>query len=198
MRGAGITIGLAQQRGLVCACPASVGLAENIAPMVHGVFCKEAETPRPYLCRLQRGCTVAGGLTYTEAAAVADATEARADPTPQSPAPTAEAAAAAVVRAVNAVALATAAAQEEPACNICSHRAVLSRLHCQQLKCCVARIFQKQVRSIPPLQVGTAASMPSKCQSGMEPTSSLRARYVYTSPVAVDAKAAASAADTAA
>ena len=48
---------------------------------------------------------------------MADATEARAEPTPQSPAPTAEAAAAALVRAVNAVAFATAAAQEEPVGN---------------------------------------------------------------------------------
>ena len=54
-------------------------------------------------------------LTYTEAAAVADATLAKAEPMPQSPAPTALAAAADVTSAVNAVEFATARAQEDPA-----------------------------------------------------------------------------------
>ena len=72
---------------------------------------------------------------------MADATEARAEPTPQSPAPTAEAAAAALVRAVNAVAFATAAAQEEPAGNAALSQAELAGLHCQHqtphpLLCC--------------------------------------------------------------
>ena len=54
-------------------------------------------------------------LTYTDAAAVADATLAKAETTAQSPDPTALAAADAVTIAVKAVEFATAAAQAEPA-----------------------------------------------------------------------------------
>lgn len=59
-------------------------------------------------------------LTYTEAAAVADATLAKAEPTPQSPDPTALAAAADVTSAVNAVEFATGRAQDDPAHRLCA------------------------------------------------------------------------------
>ncbi len=150
------------------------------------------------LRRLQRGCRIAGGLTYTEAAAVADAAEARAEPMPQSPAPTAEAAAAALVRAVNAVAFATAAAQEEPAGNAALSQAELAGLHCQQqnphsLLCC---------------QTWTEASefLRRLCRQAQLPLCPIDANQYWAQelsmsacqPVAVDAKAAASAAEMAA
>ena len=61
-------------------------------------------------------------------------------------------------------------------------------------QCCVARLGREQVSVVPPLQVGTATSMPFRCQ----PILISRARHECESPVAVDAKAAASAAEMAA
>ena len=61
-------------------------------------------------------------------------------------------------------------------------------------QCCVARFGRKQVSVAQPLQVGTVTFMPFRCQL----TLSSRAEHVRMSPVAVDAKAAASAAEMAA